>query len=69
MAVHTFFTGVRGVVAPVAAFYLATRLPLPVMGWMSAGIIVVGTLFLIPEIKIGKSARPAANPLVEDIPE
>ena len=62
MSVHTFFTGVRGVVAPLAAFCLAARMPLPAMGWMSAGLIVVGTLFLIPEIKMGRPARSSPAP-------
>jgi MFS family permease len=69
MAVHTFFTGVRGVLAPLAAFYLAGWVPLPVMGWMSVGLIFVGTLFLIPEIKVGKPPRPGVAPLVGQISE
>jgi len=68
MSVHTFFTGVRGVVAPVIAFQLVSGLPLNVMGWVSAGLILVGTSFLIPEIKFGKGAR-RATALVEEVSE
>ena len=66
MSVHTFFTGARGFVAPLTAFYLVSRLPLNAMGWSSVGLIVVGSAFLVPEIKFGKGARPAAA-LVEEI--
>ncbi len=68
MSVHTFFTGVRGVVAPMVAFQLAAGVPLPVMGWISAGLIAIGSGFLVPEIKFGRSARPAAA-LVEEVSE
>jgi hypothetical protein len=57
MAVHICFTGVRGVVAPVAAFYLISGLPFNVLGWISVGLIVIGSAFLVPEIKFGKVAR------------
>jgi hypothetical protein len=66
--VHTFFTGVRGVVAPVIAFQLVAGLSLNVMGWVSAGLILIATSFLIPEIKFGKGARRAAA-LVEEVSE
>ena len=68
MSVHTCFTGVRGVVAPVVAFYLVSDLPLNVLGWISVGLIAIGSAFLVPEIKFGKAARPAAT-LVEEVSE
>jgi len=68
MSVHTFFTGVRGVLAPIMAFQLVAGVPLQVLGWASAGLIVVGTSFLIPEIKFGKGARPATA-LTEEVSE
>ena len=68
MAVHTFFTGVRGVVAPVVAFYLVAGLPLNVLGWISVGLIAVGSAVLVPEIKFGKGARRGAT-LVEEVSE
>jgi MFS family permease len=66
MSVHTFFTGVRGVVAPVAAFYLAAHLPMQAMGWLGAVLIVIGSAFLLPELRLGKAARPGAV-LVEEV--
>jgi hypothetical protein len=68
MSVHTCFTGVRGVVAPIVAFYLVSSLPLNVLGWISVGLIAIGSAFLVPEIKFGKTARPGAA-LVEEISE
>lgn len=68
MAVHTFFTGVRGVVAPLVAFQLAAVLPLNVIGWISAGLILIGSAVLIPEIKRGRAGRRAAA-LVEEVSE
>jgi hypothetical protein len=47
----------RGVVAPVAAFYLVSGCPLNVLGWISVGLILVGSAFLVPEIKFGKNAQ------------
>jgi MFS family permease len=68
MSVHTFFTGLRGIVAPVVAFQLATTVPLNLLGWISAGLILIGTAFLIPEIKYGFAARPGAA-LVKEVSE
>lgn len=70
MSVHTCFTGIRGVLAPLVAFHLVSGLPFNLLGWVSAGMIVVGSLFLIPEIKFGKAAPPSsATPLVEEVSE
>ncbi len=66
MSVHTFFTGVRGVIAPVVAFQLVTVLPLSVMAGISGGMILIGTLLLIPEMRRGGGRKPAAA-LTEDV--
>jgi hypothetical protein len=68
MVVHICFTGVRGVLAPLAAFYLVSGVPLNVLGWISVGLIAIGSAFLVPEIKFGKGARRRAV-LVEEISE
>jgi MFS family permease len=68
MSVHTFLTGVRGVVAPMAAFYLAQRLSLGWLAGFSAALIVVATLLLVPEIKFGWRARKG-EALVEKVSE
>lgn len=66
MSVHTFFTGVRGLLAPVVAFYLVADLPLHTLGWISVGLIVLGSLVLVPEIRFGRQARKGAV-LVEEV--
>ena len=66
MSVHTFFTGLRGVLAPLVAFSLISRWDPHVLGWISAALIIVGSAFLVPEIKFGRNARPGAA-LVEEV--
>lgn len=51
MAVHTFFTGLRGVVAPLVAFHLAAHLSVGALGGISAGLIVLASLILLRELK------------------
>jgi len=68
MSVHTFFTGVRGVIAPIVAFQLAARWSPQSISWLGAGMILAATLILIPEIKAGKRGRAAAA-LTEEVSE
>jgi MFS family permease len=68
MSVHTFFTGLRGVIAPITAFQLAKTLPLTALGWVSAGLIILASLLLLPEIKFGRRAK-SREPLVEEVSE
>jgi MFS family permease len=68
MSVHTFFTGLRGVIAPITAFQLAEILPLTTLGGVSAALILVATVLLLPEIKSGRRAKPA-EALVEEASE
>jgi MFS family permease len=74
MSVHTFLTGVRGVLAPVVAFAVAghagvgSQYSLGVLAGMSSGLILLATALLLPEIKLGKKTRPAAA-LVEEVSE
>jgi MFS family permease len=66
MAVHTFFTGVRGVVAPFAGFYLINILSLSALGWVAAGLIGCSIVLLLPEVKWGRRGR-SAPPAVEEV--
>jgi MFS family permease len=68
MSVHTFFTGLRGVAAPITAFQLAKAHSLTTLGWVSAGLILLSCLLLLPEIKFGSRAK-AREPLVEEVSE
>jgi MFS family permease len=66
MSVHTFFTGVRGVMAPMMAFVMANHLSMRTLALISTALIVAASLLLIPEIPFGKRAR-RATALVEEI--
>lgn len=68
MSVHTALTGVRGVLAPLIAFYSINHLTLTALAWISAGLIVAATLMLIPEIRYDRRVRPAPV-LVEEVSE
>lgn len=49
MAVHSFFTGLRGIIAPFVAFYLISDWSMPQIGLFSLGLIGVSIIILIPE--------------------
>lgn len=68
MSVHTFFTGIRGVLAPLTAFHLVGLLPIAQLGLLSGGLIVLASLLLLQEIPLGRR-RPASPALTEDIGE
>jgi hypothetical protein len=66
MAVHTFFTGVRGVAAPFCAYWMITNFSMSTLAWFSAALIVLSVGFLLPEVKLGRKSRKA-SPLVEEV--
>jgi MFS family permease len=68
MAVHTFLTGVRGVLAPLLAFYLIAIVPFHWIAISSGVLIAISCLLLVPEAKIARRRRPA-TPLVEEVSE
>lgn len=47
MAVHTFFTGVRGFAAPFAAFYLLTMYTPTQVSWFSGALMLLSVLPLV----------------------
>jgi MFS family permease len=49
MTVHTFLTGVRGVIAPFAAFYMAEHFGIPITAWAMAAMILLASLVLVRE--------------------
>ena len=52
MSVHTFFTGVRGVLAPLIGFgVLASSLTIGSLSYISAGMIILSAALLIPTIR------------------
>ena len=68
MSVHTFFTGVRGLLAPFLGFYLVGISSMEKVGWLSCGLIVISALMMFSEVKFDKPRHPG-KPLVEEISE
>jgi MFS family permease len=61
MALHMFFTGVRGISAPFVGFYLAERVSITGMGWICAALIGVSSLILVPQYFVERETRRAAG--------
>lgn len=68
MSVHTFFTGVRGVAAPLIAFHLVGSMGMINMAWMCTALIAVSVVMLGTEVPLGRKAKPA-TPTTEEISE
>lgn len=68
MSVHTFFTGVRGVAAPLIAFHLVGSMGMVNMAWMCAALIAVSVVMLGTEVPLGRKAKPA-TPTTEEVSE
>ncbi len=66
MSIHTFLTGLRGVVAPLLAFWLVSPKSLWILTFVSVAMIIAATALLFPEIKWGRKAIPASA-LVEEV--
>jgi MFS family permease len=49
MSIHTFLTGIRGVLAPVVAFQVALHMSPAAMGWIAGGMILAAAAMLVPE--------------------
>lgn len=55
MSVHTFFTGLRGLAAPLLGFHLIQILPVATLGWISVSMMILATILLIPTIPFGRT--------------
>jgi MFS family permease len=51
MSVHTFFTGFRGIISAFVAFPLILLVGPHVIGVIGAGLILLSSLWLLPELK------------------
>lgn len=49
MAVHTFFTGVRGVLAPIAGFFVVSKYNFQTLLWGSTALVIAASLILLLE--------------------
>lgn len=63
MVVHTFFTGIRGLLAPFVAFTLLDVLPLTTLMWISAGLMAIATaqVFFIREDAGPNPSEPGSH--------
>lgn len=52
MGLHTFFTGIRAVSAPIVGFIVIEHMSLETVAWMAAGLIIVSSLVLLPEARL-----------------
>jgi hypothetical protein len=68
MSVHTFFTGVRALAAPLVGFALVAHWSIEATGWISAALIVAATLYLLPEVKHGGLVRKKVTPVTPPVP-
>lgn len=68
MAIHTFLTGVRGMIAPLAAFHLLNVFDIKTLAWLAALLIGASVLLLLSEVKFGPFGRKA-DVLVEEVSE
>lgn len=57
MSVHTFLTGVRGVLAPFIGFQVIQHASPAAMGWVAGALILAATVILLPEIGIERQRR------------
>jgi len=57
MGLHTFFTGIRAVLAPLLAFVVVGVVPLEVIAITSALLMIVSSAILIPEARAERRIR------------
>lgn len=66
MAVHTTSTGIRGLLAPAAGFWLAAQVGIAPLAWLSIALVLVGTFILAPETTTLKRRREGQPVLPRD---
>ena len=62
MGLHTFFTGVRAVLAPLIAFVVVEHVSLTAVAIAAAAMMVLSALVLVPEARAERSLRAADRP-------
>jgi MFS family permease len=61
MSVHTFFTGVRGTLAPHLAFFFVNAYSMQALSHACAALILLASVMLVPEMRAAKD-RPVMPP-------
>ncbi len=64
-SVHSFLTGVRGVVAPLIAFTVVGAMGAVSVAWISAGLMGLSTLMILPEMLNEWRARRSGDSSTE----
>lgn len=64
MSAHTFLNGLRSAFAPFLAFWFVETRPISQLAWICSGLIVLATLVLIPEMRLGQSVGRSLRRLV-----
>jgi MFS family permease len=59
MGLHTFFTGVRAVLAPIVGFAILGRVSLGTVAVLAAALMVAASLVLVPEVRAERRRRAA----------
>lgn len=57
MGIHSFLTGVRGIITPFLGFYLIEAMTMSALAWWAVGSILLGSLILVPEALILRRGR------------
>jgi len=57
MGLHTFSTGIRAVLAPIAGFAILGHVPLGTVALLAAVLMLAASLVLVPEMRAERSAR------------
>lgn len=57
MGLHTFFTGIRAVLAPIAGFAILGHVPLGTVALLAAGLMLAASFVLVPEMRAERNAR------------
>lgn len=61
MGLHTFFTGVRAVSAPLLGFVIIERFALSTVAWIATALMVVASLVLLPEARLERRRAASAS--------
>ncbi|CAB4583446.1 MAG: MFS transporter [Actinobacteria bacterium] len=56
MGLHTFFTGVRAVTAPILGFLVIERFDLGTVAWIATAMMIVSSMVLLPEARLERRA-------------
>ncbi len=57
MGLHTFFTGVRALFAPILAFIVVERFSLHVVAYIAAVLMIISAAVLVPEARAERTER------------